>query len=428
VTGRPKPAGLRLARRVALALLVAAALLASAAAAAQAGTTSATASGTFLLDGKPTFPIVLSNPPPLGTKTPSGSDALTEFAAAGVSFLRVGPNGVAWTDAQLADVQSWDSAAAAHGLHTWVNLRELARAQPGTSGAAMLTKVVTTVAADSGLGLWKGADEPWWSHWTPDLLQYAYCLATSHGLPAWCQGTAPLDRSHLLVTVEAPRGLASDLAPYSPVTDTHGVDIYPVTYGTVNPDLHQVGTWTQTLDSITPDHQVWTTLQICASGSGTASAFVLPTRTQERYMIYDAIINGARALAFFGGHATNCWNASDTAHQWNWTFWNGVLKSLLLEIGSHGKLYPALLAPDAASDHALTASDATTEVLQRHVGSTTWVMAARSGTGKATVTIRGLPTGATKASVLGEGRSVTLHSGTLSDSFSQWGVHVYRIG
>ena len=51
-----------------------------------------------------------------------------------------------------------------------------------------------------------------------------------------------------------------------------------------------------TLAQITPSRNVWTTLQICHSGSFDANGnFVLPTLVQERYMIYDAIINGARS-------------------------------------------------------------------------------------------------------------------------------------
>ena len=31
-------------------------------------------------------------------------------------------------------------------------------------------------------------------------------------------------------------------------------------------------------------------------------------------MIYDAIINGARSLAFYGGNNPDCWNPTDTQH------------------------------------------------------------------------------------------------------------------
>ena len=113
------------------------------------------------------------------------------------------------------------------------------------------------------------------------------------------------------MTIQAPRGTSADLEPYSAVTDIHGVDHYPVTWVDQNdPDLHEVGVWTDTIASVTPNHAVWTTLQVCASGSSgpNEGEFVLPTRRQERYMIYDAILNGARSLAFYGGNIDRCWN------------------------------------------------------------------------------------------------------------------------
>ena len=80
---------------------------------------------------------------------------------------------------------------------------------------------------------------------------------------------------------------------------------------------------------------MWTTLQVCASGSYDSSGhFVLPTFAQERYMLYDAILNGARSIAFYGGNNPNCWTASDSQYGWNWSFWNSVLKPLLGEINS----------------------------------------------------------------------------------------------
>ena len=115
------------------------------------------------------------------------------------------------------------------------------------------------------------------------------------------------------MTIQAPRGTAAELAPYTPVTDIHGVDVYPVTLAASAPNLHDVGSWTSTIASVTPSRAVWTTLQVCASGSYDSSGrFVLPTFAQERYMLYDAILNGARSLAFYGGNNPNCWTASDT--------------------------------------------------------------------------------------------------------------------
>jgi hypothetical protein len=400
---------------------------------AGATTTTFDANGTALLNGAKLFPIVLAKGPPRTGTTPTGADALNDVVGAGVNFFKVGPATTAWTNADVTDANLWDQAVASRGAYTWVNLSTLSQATPGSSTDSLLQQVVTTLLGDptgsAGIGMWKGADEPWWSNIAPAALQFAYCRSTSRGDATWCGSEPWLDQTHLWVTIEAPKGTASDLSPYSSVTDSHGVDDYPVTLAAgANPDLHQVGAWTSTISAATPTHSVWTTLQVCASGSYDANGnYVLPTRLQERYMIYDAIVNGARNLAFYGGNNVNCMNATDAGLGWNWTFWDGVLKGLVQEINAGSPLAPALVNP--GTTQTLTSSDSTTEVISRQ-GSTTsdlWVIAARSGSGSQSVTISGLPAGVTGGSVYTENRSVAVSNGSLTDTFDQWGVHVYHL-
>lgn len=139
-------------------------------------------------------------------------------------------------------------------------------------------------------------------------------------------------------------------------------------------------------------------------------------------MMYDAIINGARGLSFFGGTVALCWNTSDAAAGWNWTYWNNVLADLVREL--HGDLYPALLAPGTGL--GLVTDDSTTQVLSRRVGNDIWVIAARRGTGTQTVTISNLPIDLTTGDVYTEGRTISASTGSLTDTFGQWAVHVYH--
>jgi hypothetical protein len=146
-------------------------------------------------------------------------------------------------------------------------------------------------------------------------------------------------------------------------------------------------------------------------------------------MLYDAIINGARGVSFFGGKNPRCWNRVDRRYGWNWTFWSTALEPLIRQVGSHSALAPALA--DVASNHVLATTDAATEAISRHSvtpsGGPLWAIAARSGPGVGRVTIRGLPASARSAVVYGEGRHVPIVDGTLTDSFRQWQVHVYRV-
>jgi hypothetical protein len=376
--------------------------------------------GTVVTDGRKVFPIVLAKGPPVS--------GLAEVAAAGVNFVKVGPAGP-WSDADVTDAVAWNRAAAQHGLHTWINLSAFARARPGSWQEERLRRVVGSLEADPSsraIGLWKGADEPWRFRMRPSSLRFAYCLATGRGLRRWCAGRLPIDRGHLWVTVQAPRAGVWSLAPYSSVTDIHGINHYPIAIGDPDPELGGVGSWTNVMRLATPNRSVWTTLQICWSWSYDAVGNVaLPTREQERFMIYDAIINGARSLAFYGGQNPKCWGQLDAAGGWNWTFWERVLEPLVREIGAGSPLAPALVNP--GSTRVLTTSDPTVQAISRRGrAGELWVIAAKSGEGNAEVTISGLPAGATRADVYMEGRSLTATDGAFADTFERWAVHVYR--
>jgi hypothetical protein len=384
--------------------------------------------GTIVLNGRKVFPIVLSKGPERGSTTPAGRDGLAEVAAAGVNFVRVGP-AAAWTDAELADAIEWNRAAAARGLNTWVNLASLSRMRPGSWQEELIRHVIGSLEGDpsgSAIGMWKGVDEPWRLRVRPPSLRFAYCLATGRGERRWCAGRRPIDTDHVWVTVQAPRAGVWSLAPYSAVTDVHGVNKYPIAIGDPDPKLDEVGSWTNVLSLATPTRSVWTTLQVCWTWSYDAAGNVaLPTMPQERYMVYDAIVNGARSLAFYGANNPRCWGAVDSVYGWNWTFWEAVLGPLIREISAGSPIAPALVNP--GSTRVLLTSDPTVEAISRRgAGRDLWVIATRSGDGSQPVTISGLPSGVTAGAVYTEDRGVSAAAGSFTDTFDRWAVHVYR--
>jgi hypothetical protein len=407
---------------------LAAAVLLALAEAAGAAVTTLDRHGTTLLDGRKVFPIVLAKGPERGGVTPAGVDALQEVRSAGVNFLKIGPANSLWSNADTADAREWNREAAKRGLHTWINLSTLSRARPGSWLEARLRRVIRTLESDPSaraIGLWKGAEEPWRYRIPPAALGFSYCLATSRRR-ASCAGRAPADSDHLWVTVQAPRGSPASLARFSAVTDVHGVNQYPVSWGNPEPALHEVGLWTERLAQATPNRAVWTTLQICWSWSYDANGNVaLPTRREERYMIYDAILNGARSLAFYGGSNPKCWNGVDSVYRWSWTFWNDVLADLIREINASSPIAPALVNP--GSTRVLPTNDPTVQAISRRgAGRDLWVIAAASGAGSRSVTISGLPATAGEGAVYTENRSVRAVHGSLTDAFDRWDVHVYR--
>src|SRR4029077_18465991 len=134
---------------------------------------------------------------------------------------------------------------------------------------------------------------------------------------------------------------------------------------------------------------VWMTLQIAWSGvlpPGHVPRF--PTLLEERFMAYQAIVAGARGLAFFGGHLTQVMRPADARAGWNWTFWELVLKPLLLELTSTA-VEPAVVAPKAKA--AVTATEPDVELSARQAGGFIYVIAVRRGAATSEVPFSGLP-------------------------------------
>jgi hypothetical protein len=177
---------------------------------AVAATVGLTARGVLTINGIRAFPIGLSDPPGIGALAPDGQNGLDVVASAGVRIFRVVPPDRSWAagdNTVVSEIQyahQWDVAAANRNAMTWVSLGRLARATPGTVYDQALQQVVTGLAPDAGLGLWKGSDEPFHSGYSASSLAYAY------------QTTHSLDPQHLTVIIEAPQGTAAQLAPTAP--------------------------------------------------------------------------------------------------------------------------------------------------------------------------------------------------------------------
>lgn len=380
---------------------------------APAAVTAVGPGGVALVDGEPAFLLGLADPPPLGGLTPAGTDGLDEVVAGGIRLFRVAPPGnELWSSEQLPRALGWLDAASTRGALVWLSVRELGLAQPGDEREALLRLLAPTLAAHPGLGFWRGMNEPWWAGIPAESLAHANATVKE------------LDSSHAWLTIQAPKGTIADLAPYSAVTDFHGVDVYPVRLARKDPDLHAVGRWTETIRRATPNRAVFMTLQICFAGAWNGSTYILPTRVQERFMIYDAIVHGARGLVFYGGH-DRCWSERDLALGWNWTFWDGVLEGLLRELAPGTALNGALAGSTVGL--GLRASDPQIGLLSRRTDRAVWVIVTRHGKGTKEIRIRGLPGGLAAGRMYPAGnRRVPVVRGSFTTRISRWGVQVIR--
>ncbi len=351
--------------------------------------------GVLDIDGAKVFPIGVSNPPPIGGKTTDGKDAYAELAAAGVNFMRIGMQdwNLAGLDQQLAATKQFLDAGQAHGIRSWLWLGETPFLPGHPDNQALLQKIVPALKDHPGLGAWKGIDEPHnpkggqWRPVDPKAMTAAYKLV------------GQLDPGHPLVVTHEPLSKLPDLKPYAAACDITGADIYPVSYppgdhaALANTDISLVGDLTKKMVQVAQGRPVWMTLQIAWSGIAARVGEPdlvprFPTLLEERFMVYQAIVNGARGLMFFGGNMTQVMRPIDAKTGWNWTFWQQVLRPVLSELTSTA-VGPALVAPASNANVKASANDV--ELTTRQAGGLFYVIAVRRGPATNRVTFSGLP-------------------------------------
>lgn len=380
------------------------------------------ADGVLLIDGRPTLPIGFTLPPPPDGTAPNGKPALAELRDAGATFLRTGVMGGPWDEAAIESERQYLDAAAPLGLHTWCYLRELGSIGPGQADReAMLRRVVTEFRDHPGLGVWKGVDEPQWGREAIEPLLRAREIVRE------------LDPHHPLALTHAPRGTADELRAYNVACDVTGADIYPIGYPpgahSLEPNKHisMVGDFTDRMMDVAGGQKpVWMILQICWSGvARPGKTLRFPTFAEERFMVYQALIHGARGLIFFGGHMTAGLAPEDLPRGWNWRFWNRVLRPVIEEIGDRGPLYPALLAPNSTAAVRVSGG---VEGCLREVGDDVFLLACKREGETVQATFTGLPAADGPAEVLFEApRTVEVKDGAVTDWFAPFEVHVYRL-
>ena len=388
------------------------------------------------IDGKKTFGISVAVLPPADGKTPDGKSAWQEFADAGVNLARIVPSSggenYGWTDEGFRVVHDYLDALASAHMYAWLWLGEdIAHfTEKDTAKAEKLRKVIETHKDHPALAFWKGEDEPLWGEMnskdpgtkSPDKLALPYKMIHE------------LDPNHPVVIIQAPRGTVKELAPYRPYLDITGVDVFPISYPPgghldkwPNHEISSVGDWTRILMEAAGGKPVWVTLQVSFSGTATKGRTLrMPTFPEERFMTYDAIINGARGVNYFGGANRLSLNDCDAKLGYNWTFWDRTLKPLLAEINAKGPLAQALVAPN--SKLLIKCEDPAIELCAREVGDDLFVLACCKDPQKTQeIEFTGLPEGITVGEVLfEEPRKVTAKNGTLKDWFAPWDVHVYK--
>jgi len=378
----------------------------------------------LVVNGEKVFPIGFTTGPPPGAKTPEGKNGMRELAHAGGMFMRTGSaGGRPWNSETIAREKQWMDAAAKNGMYCWPFLRELASiGSQNTKREAMLREVVNRFKNHPGLLVWKGADEPEWGNLPVEQLTRAYQIIKQ------------LDPHHPIVTIQAPRGTVESLRPYNVASDIIGMDIYPLGYPPgghsllTNKNLSLVGDHTRIIMEVADGKlPVWMVLQVAWSGVvKPGKTLRMPTFPEERFMTYQAIINGARGVLFFGGNLTKAMSPEDAKLGWNWTFWRRVLRPVVEEIGRNSPLHPALVAPNSKLPVKIEAGSGI-EFCVREVGDELFILACKAEGPVERVKFSGLPESVGVGELLYESpRKVEAKGGRFTDWFAPYEVHVYR--
>ena len=380
------------------------------------------AEGRFFVNEAAVFPIGYTSGPMLGAIAPTGRDGLAELKREGYVFQLwyCPPN--TWGPEREQQLDALVALSERQGTRLVISIHDLQAIKPGEQAKlAELRRVITKYRNSPAVLFWKGEDEPQWSHFPAEDLRSYY------------QTVHELDPNHPIWITQAPRGTVEQLRPYSQFFDIGAIDVYPVGYppgehsGIANKSLSMVGDYAQLIAAAT-DHQkaLMMILQICWSGvTKPGKTLRFPTFPDERYMTYESIINGARGLVYFGGNVRGCWNDSDTAFGWNWTFYDHVLRPVLDELRPGSPAYPALIAPN--STLPVKAEGAGIEYTVREAGDYVYILASKREGETIQAKFSGLPANVAGGEVLFENlRPVTAQAGMFSDWFGPNEVHVYR--
>lgn len=392
-------------------------------AAAQAAVVTIQPDGVFEFDHKPAFPIGLTTAPPPGAKSPAGADADSELSRHRIVFNRCG-SGKKWGPETEAALDAMLDHAARAGMFCAIYIPDLTVIDPGDSSKENeLRRVVRKYRSHPATAFWKGADEPEWGKIPVEKLRRFYEIVHE------------LDPGHPVWITQAPRGTLESLKTYNPVYDVGAIDIYPISYppgvhsDLPNKNISVTGDYAKRIAEVTAaaHKPFWMVLQICFSGvTKPGRTLRFPTFAEQRYMSYQSVIAGARGLLYFGGNVAACWNDEDRALDWNWSFYDKVLKPVLAEFDPGAPLYPALIAPDSKLPVQVEgASDV--EFRVREAGNQVYLLAAKREGSTVQVTFHGLPQDVSVGELLYESpRKVRAQDGRFTDWFGPNEVHVYR--
>ncbi len=193
----------------------------------------------------------------------------------------------------------------------------------------------------------------------------------------------------------APRNTTTDLERYAEAADIVGCDIYPVPFGKSNGhsdlrnrQLSSVGDYTERFLHLRGNRPAWMVLQgfgwqdIRKDEDLPAAAGRRPTQQESRFMLYDAIVRGARGVLYWGVNYA----------QKPPKFWH-ELKEVVEEAATLGEVWAARdakLSVTAAFEPTMGSVDRPPRVLAKKVGQRHYLLVVNEHTEGLVVRLEGL--------------------------------------
>jgi len=258
-----------------------------------------------------------------------------------------------------------------------------------------------------------------------------------------------LDPNHPLLVVEWPAS-ADRFSEWNDLGDIYGTDLYPIPrskgYGSLpNKDVTQMRDYLAAIRAARGNRPTMLVLQAWSWDPLKFGREGYPTVAESRFMAYQAVVHGAKALFYYGQlHCTQPNSASalysaatDPATQraefqkcleLNREFWQSH-KSFFQELE---KATPIFVLRDAPADQQVSVMPGTGNSPKSHIELITkqakhpYVLAVNASPA-ASKEVFQLPAGvkAEQIHVLFEGRQLKVEGGQFRDDFAPYGVHAY---
>lgn len=240
---------------------------------------------------------------------------------------------------------------------------------------------------------------------------------------------------HPVFMNHAPRNQIAKLALYNRAADIVGCDIYPFPeYKTEHSDLvdhslASVGGYTQRMRQSAPGKPVWMVLQGFGWGDYFMSVANIdkreelppPALSQTRFMAFDAIVNGARGVNYWGTYIAD----KETK------IWKDILAIAheLKELQPVLSALDAKIKPEITLEESFNSFDQSIKVLPKQMGKEIWFIVVNENRNKNTVVYNLNKLNRLNGLVYQEqlsGKTLLVVNGTVRFPIGGYGVHILK--